>query len=266
MALDWGYGPTNGPNTWPQCYPEAAGQKQSPIDINPVDLKTLNANKKLEWKYVPENTDDVSNPGYGWKVHVHGHGSELTGGPLEGKYILEQFHCHWGESNDKGSEHTINGQTFAGELHLVHWNSTKYQSFGEAAQHPDGLCVLGVFLKPGKKHDEIEKVVAQLEKIEFKGESTKIFGPLNPALLLPENSGYYTYQGSLTTPPCSECVVWIVFKEPIEVSNEQLTAFRNLKSYCKEDSCPCDEFKGYVKSNFRPTLPVGQREVKECRQ
>nr|XP_023020577.1 carbonic anhydrase [Leptinotarsa decemlineata] len=221
MALDWGYGPTNGPNTWPQCYPEAAGQKQSPIDINPVDLKTLNANKKLEWKYVPENTDDVSNPGYGWKVHVHGHGS--------GK-------CY------------------------------KTLLFGEAAQHPDGLCVLGVFLKPGKKHDEIEKVVAQLGKIEFKGESTKIFGPLNPALLLPENSGYYTYQGSLTTPPCSECVVWIVFKEPIEVSNEQLTAFRNLKSYCKEDSCPCDEFKGYVKSNFRPTLPVGQREVKECRQ
>ncbi|KAJ8930367.1 hypothetical protein NQ314_016831, partial [Rhamnusium bicolor] len=243
----------------------AAGQHQSPIDIKLVDIKSLNANRKLEWKYVPENTEDVTNPGYCWKVHVNGDGSELTGGPLHGKYVLEQFHCHWGETNDQGSEHTINGQHYAGELHLVHWNSSKYRSFAEAAKHPDGLCVLGVFLK-AKKHLELDKVVAQLRKIEYKGQSTKISVPLNPGLFLPNDSGYYTYQGSLTTPPCSECVIWIVFKEPIDVSQDQLAEFRNLKSYYQQESCPCDEFKGYVKNNFRPTLPLGKREIKECRQ
>ncbi|XP_018564009.1 carbonic anhydrase isoform X2 [Anoplophora glabripennis] len=266
MALEWGYSQINGPETWPNCYPDAAGQRQSPIDINPIDLKTLNYNRRLEWKYVPENTEAITNPGYCWKVHVKGAGSALTGGPLDGKYVLEQFHCHWGESDDRGSEHTINGQTFAGELHFVHWNSTKYHSFSEAAKHPDGLCVLGVFLKAGKKNSELDKIVAHLPKIQYKGQTAKISSPVNPALLIPENSGYYTYQGSLTTPPCSECVIWIVFKEPIEISHDQLAAFRRLRSYCTEDSCPADEFKGFVKNNFRPTLPLGKREVKECRQ
>lgn len=266
MPLEWGYSDENGPEKWAQCYPEARGKRQSPIDIVPVDLTNLHANRKLTWKYIPENTIDVSNPGYCWKVHVNGEGSELTGGPLDGKYVLEQFHCHWGKTNEEGSEHTINGQQFAGELHFVHWNSTKYSSFAEAAKHPDGLCVLGVFLKPGRKHLELGKIVGQLSKIQFRGEQAKILLPVNPGSFLPQDSGYYTYQGSLTTPPCSECVIWIVFKEPLEVSQEQLEAFRSLRCYSLEDQCPCDEFKGFVKSNFRPTLPLGQREVKECRQ
>lgn len=86
--------------------------------------------------------------GYCWRVDVDGTGSELTGGPLgDNIYKLEQFHCHWGSSNGKGSEHTVDGAAYSGELHLVHWNTTKYPSFGEAAAHPDGLAVLGVFLE-----------------------------------------------------------------------------------------------------------------------
>lgn len=104
----------------------------------------------------------------------------------------------------------------------MHWNTSKYQSFNEAAKHPDGLCVLGVLLTPGKKNEELEKITSQLSSIEFKGESAKIEKPINPELFIPRSSGYYTYQGSLTTPPCSECVVWIVFKEPVEVSQEQV--------------------------------------------
>lgn len=77
-------------------------------------------------------------------------------------------------------------------------------------------------LQSGKKHHEMDKVVNKLHKIEYKGQTAKISYPINPGLLLPEDSGYYTYQGSLTTPPCSECVIWIVFKEPIEVSHEQV--------------------------------------------
>lgn len=266
MPLEWGYNQENGPEKWPQCFPAAGGARQSPIDIRPVDLKTITNNRKLSWRYVPENTKDVCNSGYGWKVSVNGVGSELVGGPLDGTYVLEQFHCHWGKTNVEGSEHTINGQKFAGELHLVHWNASKYSSFSEAATYPDGLAVLGVFLKPGRKHLELDKIVNQLRKVQYRGESAKILVPVNPAAFLPENSGYYTYQGSLTTPPCSECVVWIVFKEPVEVSQEQLESFRRLRCYSVEDTCPCDEFRGFVKSNFRPTLPLGQREVKECRQ
>ncbi|VEN63651.1 unnamed protein product [Callosobruchus maculatus] len=262
VSLEWGYDSHNGPDTWPSQYPQAAGEKQSPIDIQPVSLKTLKMNKNLQWKYVPENCEELSNTGTAWKVHVNGKGSELVGGPLEGTYILEQFHCHWGEKDDEGSEHTIDGQRFAGELHLVHWNS-KYSSFAEAAEHPDGLCVLGIFLKPGKSHAELQKLVVQLPKVEFKGEKMYLTEPVDPALFIPEDNGYYTYQGSLTTPPCSECVIWIVFKEPVEISQEQLAAFRNMKSYPREAHAPSSKYNGCVKRNYRPTVPIGQREVVE---
>jgi len=266
MPTDWGYSTKNGPSTWPQCYPSASGERQSPVDINPADLKPFNPFQRLIWKYIPENTERVTNTGFHWKVEVNGKGSELSGGPLEGKYVLEQFHCHWGASDDQGSEHTINGKKYSGEVHLVHWNSTKYSSFEEACKHPDGLCVLGIFLKPGRTHYELNKIVAQLTHIQFKNQTAKLGVPVDPGCLIPHYSGYWTYQGSLTTPPCSECVIWIVFQDPMEVSQEQLKAFRSMKSYCSEEHCPCDEFQGYVKDNFRPTVPLCGREIRECSQ
>ncbi|XP_022916188.1 carbonic anhydrase 2 [Onthophagus taurus] len=258
---NWGYSSSNGPETWAESYPTAAGPRQSPVDIKAVNFEVM---KKLDWKYNPKNTIDICNTGYGWKVHVDGKGSELIGGPLQGKYILEQYHCHWGATSEKGSEHTVDGISYAAELHFVHWNAEKYQSFEEAAQQPDGLCVLGVFLKSGRQHDEVEKIVSYLSNIEYKSEHKKINEAIDPNQMLPQNSSYWTYLGSLTTPPCSECVIWIVFKEPIEVSEKQLEAFRSLKSYCCEEGCPCDDFSGFVKTNFRPTLPLGQRQIKEC--
>lgn len=72
---------------------------------------------------------------------------ELTGGPLDTDvYRLQQWHCHWGAKDGQGSEHTVDGRSFSGELHMVHWNTSKYRSFGEAAGQYDGLAVLGVFL------------------------------------------------------------------------------------------------------------------------
>ncbi|KAF5296173.1 hypothetical protein FQA39_LY12627 [Lamprigera yunnana] len=258
----WGYSTTNGPSIWPELFPQAKGERQSPIHINPNDIKTLTPTQKLKWSYIPENTENVSNSGHGWKVQVNGKGSELSGGPLKDTYVLEQFHCHWGASDDCGSEHTIEGQTFAGELHLVHWN-TRYSSIEEACKHPDGICVLGVLLKPGKKHHEFNKIVAQLHNIPFKEQSAKLGIPVDPSAFIPEST-YWSYQGSLTTPPCLECVVWVLFKEPIEVSQEQLQACRTLRNYCDKNNEPCKEHEGFVKENFRPTLPLGRRELFEC--
>lgn len=138
-----------GPETWPQLFPMASGHRQSPVNIDTnKTTRGSTLRQPLTWKYVPENTRSLVNPGYCWRVDVNGTNSELTGGPLNNdKYMLEQFHCHWGCSDGKGSEHTVDGLSYSGELHLVHWNTTKYASFSEAASHPDGLAVLGVFLK-----------------------------------------------------------------------------------------------------------------------
>ena len=73
--------------------------------------------------------------------------SGLTGGPLEDDvYQLAQFHAHWGGENARGSEHTVDGKSFSAELHLVHYN-TKYGDLGNAVDKPDGLAVLGMFIK-----------------------------------------------------------------------------------------------------------------------
>ncbi|XP_026474423.1 carbonic anhydrase 13 [Ctenocephalides felis] len=261
----WGYNAENGPSTWPHFFPEAAGSRQSPIDIQTSETKSEKSWDLLTYKYVPENTRSLVNPGYCWRVDVNGKGSELQGGPLHDVYSLEQFHCHWGCSDGRGSEHTVDGKSFSGELHLVHWNKNKYETFTEAAGMPDGLAVLGVFLKVGEKHEELDKLVKLLPYVMHKGDKVTIPGPLDPAKLIPENKKYWTYPGSLTTPPCSESVTWILFKEPIEVSHEQLEAFRSLRCYDVAEDCPCDDLHGgQVINNYRPPLPLGNRDIREC--
>ncbi|XP_034099610.1 carbonic anhydrase [Drosophila sulfurigaster albostrigata] len=266
MSHHWGYTEENGPAHWAKDYPQASGHRQSPVDITPStatkgsDLKVA----PLKWKYVPEDTKSLVNPGYCWRVDVNGANSELTGGPLGDQiFKLEQFHCHWGCQDSKGSEHTVDGVSYAGELHLVHWNTTKYKSFGEAAAAPDGLAVLGVFLQPGDHHAELDTVTSLLQFVLHKGDRVTLPQGCDPGKLLPDVHTYWTYEGSLTTPPCSECVIWIVFKTPIQVSDDQLNAMRNLNAYDVKEECPCNEFNGKVINNFRPPLPLGKRELRE---
>lgn len=143
-----------GPEKWPELFPMASGHRQSPVNIS-TDSTTRGSTlqQPLKWSYVPGNTKSLINPGYCWRVDFNGEGSELTGGPLGSDvFQIEQFHCHWGCSDGKGSEHTVDGLSYSGELHLVHWNTTKYTSFDEAAKHHDGLAVLGVFLKVSTKN------------------------------------------------------------------------------------------------------------------
>lgn len=272
MSKVWGYTELNGPHVWKEMYPQAAGQRQSPVDIRTkatTQSSDLSSNP-LRWTYVPENTRSLVNPGYCWRVDVDGKGSTLTGGPLQDEvFILEQFHSHWGCSDGRGSEHTVDGEAFSGELHLVHWNQTKYSSFAEAAGQPDGLAVLGVFLKVGKPHPEMDTIAKLLPFITHKGDRITIPKPLDPANLLPASKAYWTYLGSLTTPPCSESVTWILFKEPIEVSREQLELFREMRCYDAREECPCDDslhktFEyGKVINNYRPPLELGNRELRE---
>ncbi|KAF6098745.1 carbonic anhydrase 2 [Phyllostomus discolor] len=106
------------------------------------------------------------------------------------------------------------------QLHLVHWNTT-YGDFGKAVKQPDGLAVLGVFLKIGDAKPGLQKVIDALGSIKTKGKSATFAG-FDPQGLLPASLDYWTYSGSLTTPPLLECVTWIVLREPISVSSEQV--------------------------------------------
>ena len=112
-----------GPHTWAKKYAIAGGKRQSPINIKTSSV-TLDEdlNKKPLKVTFPSKVIDITNTGYGWKAHVHAEDSKLEGGPLENTYQLVQFHCHWGPDRSTGSEHQVDGRSYAGEVLIIYRN------------------------------------------------------------------------------------------------------------------------------------------------
>ena len=96
------------------------------------------------------------------------------------------MHAHWGDKPGKGSEHTLDGKMFDAELHIVHYNA-KYGDPSVAVDKPDGLAVLGMFIKTGKSHPEFEKLCQNLKTILTKDKSVELQEMLDPTNLLPSN-------------------------------------------------------------------------------
>ncbi|XP_012688592.1 carbonic anhydrase 5A, mitochondrial isoform X2 [Clupea harengus] len=235
------------------------GDRQSPIDIAVRKTQWDRQLKPLEMRYDPRTCQQIWNNGYSFMVEYDDttDRSTVKGGPLEDQYRLCQFHFHWGESNAWGSEHSVDRRLFPAELHLVHWNSDKYSLFEEAVMEENGLGVVGVFLKLGKRHEGLQKLVDALPAVRHK-DSVVEFGRFDPTCLLPENTeDYWTYYGSLTTPPLTETVTWMVMKQPIEVSHDQLAVFRSLLFTSAEE-----EVQRSMVNNFRVQQPVGGRSVR----
>ena len=133
-----------------------------------------------------------------------------------------QLHAHWGDKSGYGSEHTVDGKSFDAELHIVHFN-TKYVFPGEALDKEDGLAVLGIFITVGDHdHPEFEKICKRFTDIENAKEIVQLEDDLNINNLIPGNQTFFTYPGSLTTPPLYESVTWIVFKQEIKISQRQV--------------------------------------------
>uniref|UniRef100_A0A2P2HYP5 carbonic anhydrase n=1 Tax=Hirondellea gigas TaxID=1518452 RepID=A0A2P2HYP5_9CRUS len=262
----WGYAKENGPATWSKAFPIAAGKVQSPIDIKRSLCTLDSALKPIVVDYTNVEVGELTNTGSSWKAQITGGKSSLTGGPLNSVFALEQFHAHWGSNDKVGSEHTIDGAPTSAELHLVHWDTEQFQCFGDAASVRGGLAVLGMMLKVGKANPELDKLTKLMAFIPYKSQTVNISEKINCSHFFPANKSYFTYDGSLTTPPCYESVNWIVFEEPVEVSAQQLAAFRSLKSYCKSGSCPCDTLAGKIVDNFRPCCPVNDRKVRAFKE
>ncbi|XP_030858903.1 carbonic anhydrase 5A, mitochondrial isoform X1 [Gorilla gorilla gorilla] len=232
------------------------GTRQSPINIQWRDSVYDPQLKPLRVSYDAASCLYVWNTGYLFQVEFDDatEASGISGGPLENHYRLKQFHFHWGAVNEGGSEHTVDGHAYPAELHLVHWNSVKYHNYKEAVVGENGLAVIGVFLKLGAHHQTLQRLVDILPEIKHK-DTRAAMRPFDPSTLLPTCWDYWTYAGSLTTPPLTESVTWIIQKEPVEVSPSQLSAFRTLLF-----SALGEEEKMMV-NNFRPLQPLMNRKV-----
>ncbi|GCC30664.1 carbonic anhydrase 5A, mitochondrial isoform X1 [Chiloscyllium punctatum] len=234
----------------------SSGTRQSPIDINTAHCVYNPQLKPLKISYDPNNCLRLRNNGYFFQVDFEDSkdSSVISSGPLKNHYRLKQFHFHWGSKSDRGSEHTVNNQVYPAELHLVHWNPVKCNNSDEAILSEDGLAVIGVFLKLGKRHDRLQKLVDALPAVKHKDAAIEFLN-FDPACMIPSCSDYWTYPGSLTSPPQTECVTWVIMKDPIEISPEQLATFRSL-FYTSTG----EKQKNMV-DNYRPVQPLLKRTV-----
>ncbi|KAF6076763.1 carbonic anhydrase 7 [Phyllostomus discolor] len=221
----WGYGQKDGPSQWHKLYPIAQGYRQSPINIVSSQAVYSPSLKPLELSYEACTSISIANSGHSVQVDFidSDDRSVVTGGPLDGPYRLKQFHFHWGKMHNVGSEHTVDGKSFPCEM--------------------------------GDEHPSMNRLTDALYMVRFKGTKAQ-FTCFNAKCLLPASRHYWTYPGSLTTPPLSESVTWIVLREPISISERQMEKFRSLLFTSEDDE------RIHMVNNFRPPQPLMGRLVK----
>ena len=234
---EWGYEAKNGPQVWAKLSPEyflcAEGRHQSPIDlVNPTPTKLPPITNEYYW------TRDLNIRNTGHTIEVaYPEGSRIY---IDGTaYQLLQFHFH------APSEHTVAGKPFDMEMHLVH------------KSEEGNLAVVGLLIEKGRHNSSYDPIWDHLPAVPGETQHFTVNGNLSvdPRMMLSPNGQVtdeamqpfppaYRYEGSLTTPPCSEEVKWIVLTTPIEMSEAQIAAF-----------------KAIIHDNNRPVQPLNGRKL-----
>lgn len=260
---EWSYEGECGPQTWSKIFEGARGKHQSPINIESSLAKyepSLNT-FPLSISYDDDSCFQIKNTGHTFQVDgFQKNASTVSGGPVQNEYNFLQFHMHWGDSLERGSEHLLDGKPYSAEIHFVNWNHQSYSDpkLASSSSNNDGLLVLAVFVKVGEHNEEFDKLISYMHDIHLKDHHHEVTN-INMRKLMPENTDdYWTYPGSLTTPPCSECVTWVVFKNHLEISKDQLDKCHTLYTATKEKLC---NEKTSIKYNDRPVCSMGDRIV-----
>lgn len=220
--IHWSYEGAEGPAHWGELSSDYTvctdGSTQSPIDLTAADGEDL---PDIVFNY-GESHLNILNNGHTVQVN-YDEGSSITVNDV--KYDLIQFHFH------AASEHTINGEHYPIEFHLVHRNAE------------GGLAVVGVMVAEGAENPAFADILANAPAKETP--AAVVDGVMVAAAkLLPAGHLYYAYDGSLTTPPCSEGVKWHVLTTPIEMSAAQIEALASI-----------------LHDNFRPVQPLHDRHL-----
>lgn len=217
----WAYEGKEGPAEWGALTPEFSqcreGAHQSPVDLASADAAALPA---LEVHYQPLAPVLVNNGHTVQDTVGKGNTLQVGGRTLE----LAQFHFH------HASEHTLSGRHLPLELHFVHRDDQ------------GKLSVLGLLVDEGAENPGLGVLLGHLPKAA--GQTVTVGETVDLTSLLPADRAYFQYEGSLTTPPCTEGVTWFVLQTPIAASRAQL-----------------EQFARVFENNSRPTMPLNDRHV-----
>lgn len=248
----------NGPANWDKIAPQCGGKFQSPIMLNTSSALYVRNKRPLQLvgqTNLPQSIR-LQNDGHSAKftyVWRNGERPYLRGGPLKTKYYFEQFHFHWGSNSTIGSEHVLDFHRYPMELHLVFYNSL-YSSFEDARSEVDGLVVMGLFYELYEINDEplntwtrfLQEIVAPDSEFNIQFIDTFPLYDLIGDVEWP----YFSYEGSLTTPPCLETVTWIVSAKPLLITPREIREFRKIRTK-----------SGPMVNNFRPVQKLYNRRV-----
>jgi len=219
--VHWEYEGPEGPDHWGDLcddYEDCNGNRQSPIALKKLPTRKKSRGLHFYWKDQTET--EIVNNGHTLQFNVQ-NGSYLT---LNGqKYDLLQFHFHY------ESEHTINGKHLPLEVHFVHKRGGK-------------LAVIGVMIEEGASNPLLEQFLWDFPENEGVFTSNDNYDPSD---LLGDTKHFWYYDGSLTTPPCSEIVKWTVMEDYITASHEQIYHLKSI-----------------LEHNYRPVQPKGSRQVR----
>ncbi|KAK2170293.1 hypothetical protein LSH36_3g05054 [Paralvinella palmiformis] len=252
---NWNFDNTDavrGPSHWKDSYPGCGGKRQSPVSI-----KTDESEQQSELEeFVLTNYDNtvpsltLTNNGDRVKVLVNGGKPKLSGGGLGFAYEMSQFHFHWSTNNKRGSEHKIDDDEYAGELHIGHLKQGS--NAADAYADPQGIAILAVLLKAGgsEDHPAYEKIFQYLDKIENASNEYEMPSFVLRDLLPSNLHKYYRYNGSRAEPPCEEAAIWTIFHEPVTLSDNQFERLRQLKNKDK-----------FLLHNNRPVAPLYDRKI-----
>jgi carbonic anhydrase len=226
----WSYEGETGPEHWGELDKTNSvcvnGSEQSPINIEFSQVKTDKKVENIQIQYEPTPFTLVNN-GHTVQANATTESNRIL---VEGnEYKLAQFHFH------TPSEHQFNGQNYDMELHLVHKDTN------------GKIAVLGVMIQEGKENEKLASVWDVLPKEET-AEDISVKERVDLQGILPQQQTSFHYNGSLTTPPCTEEVKWVIFEQPIEMSKEQIQAFRKI-----------------FPDNHRPVQPLNDSELFETK-
>ncbi|XP_062268335.1 carbonic anhydrase 15 [Platichthys flesus] len=247
---------------FPSCHP-LLEEHHSPINLD------QHTNRNLSLGPLHLEGFDVTQPGH-WTLNNDGHsvvlqvggGMSVSGGGLPDVYHTIQLHFHWGGPATNGSEHTVDRRRFPMEMHIVNMKSI-HPNITAALDDPTGLAVLGFFIDVAYAENVHFRHISQkLSSVAYKGQTTRV-KPFPLMSLLPKHnmSQYYRYSGSLTTPPCSQVVLWTLYEVPVFISWSQLAQFTSQIFSTEEDA----EQVTPLQNNFRHVHPTFSRTISASR-
>ncbi|XP_040902738.1 carbonic anhydrase 4b [Toxotes jaculatrix] len=242
-----------GPDKWGVVSQHCSSRSQSPVNI--VTRRLLPDERLTPFHFI----------GYQETFHGrlinNGHTVQLDlpstirikGGNLAAPYKALQLHLHWGKDGGPGSEHTVDGEQFPMEMHIVHVKE-EYTSLSQASRDRTGVAVLGFFFQESvSENKKLDPLINALKHIPQPSNSTTLRGVSLDMFIPPQSNRtkYFRYDGSLTTPDCAEAVIWSLFENTIPLSRKQLAAFSQLRF---------SDGKQMVRT-YRPVQPLNGRQV-----